>query len=44
MLCGREKFLMARCSGSMDVSEVVDELVDFAELPSKLSFDVCECG
>jgi hypothetical protein len=28
----------------MDVSEVVDELDEFAELSSKLSFDVCECG
>ena len=44
MLCGWEKFLVARCSGSIDVSDVVDELVEFAELPSKLSFDVCECG
>jgi hypothetical protein len=44
MLCGSEKFLVARRSGSMDVSDVVDDLVEFAELPSRLSFDVCDCG
>ena len=44
MLGGREKFLTGRRSGSVDVSDVADELVELAELPSKLSFDVCECG
>jgi hypothetical protein len=44
MLCTWEKLLVARCSGSIEVSDVVEELLDFAELPSKLSVDVCECG
>jgi len=44
MLWEREEALAARCSGSMDVSDVLDELVELVELPSKLSFDVCECG
>lgn len=32
------------CSVSIDVSDVLDEFVEFVELSSKLSFDVCECG
>lgn len=44
MLCVRAVFFIARWSGSMEVSEMVDALLELAELPSKLSFDVCECG
>lgn len=32
------------CSISIDVSDVLDELVELVELSSKLSLDVCECG
>lgn len=38
------ELMLGGCVISIDVSEVLDELVEFAELASKLSSEVCECG